>query len=848
VVTNAATDTNVPAASLTYGLINPPLGVAIDTNGIITWTPTQAQDQTTNVIQTVVTNFNPLAVNSQHLTATNTFTVAVNGRAVVIVDSATLVAEGCYPTNNAIDPGETVTMLFSLKDVGLGNTTNLVATLVPNIGLLAPSVPQSYGVLLSGGGVASQPFTFTANGSCGSAITANFQLQDGALNMGTAAVSLVLGPQITVLTQNFDTVTAPALPPGWTTTNSGAQPVWFTTNILADTPPNAAFSADVANIGINELDSPPITLPNGSAQLSFRNNYSFETDTSRPTNGFDGGVLEIQIGTNTWTDITNAGGTFISNGYNRKIDSRFGNPLTNRWAWSGTNGAYVTTTVNLPAAASGQTIQLRWRAGTDTSNPGGGWRIDTVAITGYACCARVPPVLPVQADRTNAGLATLIVTNTASDPSVPPNSLAYTLLAAPSGAQIDTNGIITWTPVPAQVPSTNIFMTAVTDNGVPALRATNSFTVFVETVHNGPSLPAQINRTVNEYTTLTVTNTAIDFDVPALQLSYQLLNSPNGVLIDSNGVITWTPSSGQAPATNTITTVVTDSGQPPLSATNSFTVTVNEINTPPVLAIQTNRTIFGQATLIVTNTATDSDIPINTLSYSLLTAPANALIDTNGVITWTPLVAQVPSTNIFTTVVTDYNPWAVNEQHLSATNVFMVFVQPVHNGPVLLPQPDVTLAELTTLIVTNTATDSDIPPTTLAYVLVNPPAGADISTNGVITWTPTHAQAPSTNIVETVVTDNGVPPLSATNSFTVFVTALQIVPPPTIESIIVTNGFATISWTSVTGHIYRLLYTGDLKTNWVPIPPDILATNSSTTATDSTESVTMRFYRVQLLP
>jgi hypothetical protein len=80
------------------------------------------------------------------------------------------------------------------------------------------------------------------------------------------------------------------------------------------------------------------------------------------------------------------------------------------------------------------------------------------------------------------------------------------------------------------------------------------------------------------------------------------------------------------------------------------------------------------------------------------------------------------------------------------------------------------------------------------------------------------------------------------------VTASEAVPPPTIQSITVTNNVATISWTSVTGHTYRLLYTADLDANWLPIPPDILATNSSTTAIDSAESVTTRFYRVQLLP
>src|SRR5438876_5903301 len=45
--------------------------------------------------------------------------------------------------------------------------------------------------------------------------------------------------------------------------------------------------------------------------------------------------------------------------------SNFGNPLGGRKAWSGNSGGFLTTLVNLPAAAAGQTIQLRWRCGTD---------------------------------------------------------------------------------------------------------------------------------------------------------------------------------------------------------------------------------------------------------------------------------------------------------------------------------------------------------------------------------------------------------------------------------------------------------------------------------------------------
>src|SRR4029079_2751698 len=156
-------------------------------------------------------------------------------------------------------------------------------------------------------------------------------------------------------------------------------------------------------------------------------------------------------------------------------------------------------------------------------------------------------------------------------------------------------------------------------------------------------------------------------------LTYILQNPPAGATIDTNGVINWTPTEAQGPSTNTITTIVTDNGVPPLSATNSFTVTVTEVNSAPTLPVQTNRTIAELATLVVTNRATDTDLPTNTLNYSLQNPPAGATIDTNGGITLAQTEAQGPSTNTIITVVTDNGALP-----LSATNSFIVTVTEVN--------------------------------------------------------------------------------------------------------------------------------------------------------------------------
>ncbi len=144
---------------------------------------------------------------------------------IIVSNSFALVVEGC--PNGAIDPNETVTVNFGLKNVGTAGTTNLVATLMPTGGILSPSGPQTYGVL-SMNGTAVFPFTFTATGNCGGTATATVQFQDGAADLGTVTFSFGLGQTSvsTVFSESFDGITAPALPIGWTTSASGSQSAW----------------------------------------------------------------------------------------------------------------------------------------------------------------------------------------------------------------------------------------------------------------------------------------------------------------------------------------------------------------------------------------------------------------------------------------------------------------------------------------------------------------------------------------------------------------------------------------------------------------------------------------------
>ncbi len=224
-----------------------------------------------------------------------------------------------------------------------------------------------------------------------------------------------------------------------------------------------------------------------------------------------------------------------------------------------------------------------------------------------------------------------------------------------------------------------------------------------------------------------------------------------------------------------------DTIHPTLTATNSFSVVVNEVNVAPTLGVISPQTVNELATLTVTNAAAESNIHSATIGYTLVNPPAGAGINGSGVITWKPSPSQSHSTNVLTTVVSNSNPYDAVNPTLLATNSFTVVVKEINQAPVLPSQNDTNINELATLVVTNTALEPNIDSSTVGYGLINPPVGATIDSNGVITWTPVQTQSPGTNLIVTVGTNHNPvdainPRRTATNSFTVVVNEVNVAP------------------------------------------------------------------------
>lgn len=202
---------------------------------------------------------------------------------------------------------------------------------------------------------------------------------------------------------------------------------------------------------------------------------------------------------------------------------------------------------------------------------------------------------------------------------------------------------------------------------VAAYTATNLVlqTLSTNGVNGTPTWATVPNFNITEGQTLLYTNQVSDADGD--QVLFALLSAPTGASVNlTNGIFSWTPAETQGGTSNWLTMKVFDSGNPSVSLTQSFYVRVLETNTAPVLPVIPPQLIGVGSTLTVTNTATDSDLPVETLSYTLLSPPAGASIDANGVITYNPGVA---GNYQITTRVTDNGSPA-----LSATNTFTVGV------------------------------------------------------------------------------------------------------------------------------------------------------------------------------
>lgn len=301
--------------------------------------------------------------------------------------------------NGALEPGETGAFTFTLENY-VGNATAGAATLSGISGTLTTTTP---GVTIT---QATQAFPALAPLATGTNASAFLVRLDPSFVPGTY-VNLLLsvltdhgatqlpyllptgapGTPAILINENFEGVTPPALPAGWSSVVGlgTTPPAWVTssTGLAGAAPGKAAFHTETGS-GSNwvRLFSPIVAVPNPGGPnvpyltLDFDVAYDTQDDPTKLVQAFDGMFVRI-------TDQT--GGTAIrsvlaeamaekfttgtANGFPKHFPrSNDTNYFEDMAAWAGFSNGYVHVSMKFPGAGFvGRSIQLRFEWTQDGS-------------------------------------------------------------------------------------------------------------------------------------------------------------------------------------------------------------------------------------------------------------------------------------------------------------------------------------------------------------------------------------------------------------------------------------------------------------------------------------------------
>lgn len=359
--------------------------------------------------------------------------------------------------------------------------------------------------------------------------------------------------------------------------------------------------------------------------------------------------------------------------------------------------------------------------------------------------------------------------------------------------------------------------------------------------NRAPTMGNLTDRTVREQEPLSFVATATDPDAGQSLVFILAGGHPAGAAVHpDSGVFTWTPGETDGSGVFTMTIRVIDEGTPALTDERTFTVQVEEVDSPPSLFAVGDVAAEEDWNLVFTLVAIDPDIPADVVKYRLDAAPPGATIDADsGLFQWT--LGEEDGPGMYPVTVTAYEPGVPS---MVDSITFNVQVAELNRAPHLDTLADQVVWAGMGLALTNRATDPDLPANALTFSLpAGAPAGATVDAgSGVFAWTPPAESAGTTNAITVRVADDGAPVLSAERTFRVIVPATGFVftrVGPT------TNGTVALEWAARPGRSYRLEALDEMGgSTWVFIA-QVQCTNAPVNLSIPIEDRPRRFYRVR---
>lgn len=164
----------------------------------------------------------------------------------------------------------------------------------------------------------------------------------------------------------------------WTSTGLGNS--WAQSSARVHTGSASWLAVPPAVQSDQQLVSPAVAIPTGQNPVALVY-WNHQTMESNPPSGcYDAGNLEVSTnGGSTWTQVTSG---LLTDPYDGLVDAG-NNALGGRQGWCGDPADWTKAVVDLTPYA-GQTVQFRFRVGSDTGTGREGWYLDDIQVTSCA--------------------------------------------------------------------------------------------------------------------------------------------------------------------------------------------------------------------------------------------------------------------------------------------------------------------------------------------------------------------------------------------------------------------------------------------------------------------------------